>query len=125
LWLHEAQAGLEEARKDRPCAVVLSVEQDDGTYVTVLPITTRPPIDPTSAIALPRATKLRLGLDERPSWIITTEANRFRWIGPDVRPKPGQGVASAKLGLLPGNLFRRMRDAFVHHGKRNRIQRTE
>jgi len=53
VWDHEAQAGQEEGRKDRPCVIALAVErqQDGETLVTVL-----------------RAVKKHLGLDDERSW---------------------------------------------------------
>jgi hypothetical protein len=33
--------------------------------------------------------KRHLGLDDEPSWIITTEVNRFVWPGPDIRVVEG------------------------------------
>jgi hypothetical protein len=50
--------GAKKGRKDRPCAIVLALTDDDGgTRVTVLPITHALPTDPSKAIELPLATK--------------------------------------------------------------------
>jgi len=48
LWDHEAQSGQEEVRKDRPCVIALAVQrqQDDETWVTVLPVTHTSPATP-------------------------------------------------------------------------------
>ncbi len=54
---------------------------------------------------IPAGTKARLGLDTDRSWIILTEANRFRWPGPDLRPVPGDTDASVAYGLLPAGLY--------------------
>ena len=51
LWLEEHQRGQEEGVKDRPCAIVLVTQVDDGeALVTVLPVTHVPPNDLTSAV---------------------------------------------------------------------------
>ena len=44
LWTHEHDAGLEEGRKARPCAVILAREVVNGVVqVSVVPITHSPP----------------------------------------------------------------------------------
>jgi mRNA-degrading endonuclease toxin of MazEF toxin-antitoxin module len=64
LWRDEALCGQEEGRKDRPCIIILSVEECDGRkVVTVAPITHTAPTHPDSALEIPAATKERLGLD--------------------------------------------------------------
>src|SRR6266481_1671400 len=63
------------------------VGSDEGDrVVTVLPISHPPPADPELAVELPAATKRRLGLDDERSRVIFTEANRFLWPGPHLRP---------------------------------------
>lgn len=89
LWSHEAKAGSEEGSKDRPCAVLLATTtKDDEQIVTVLPVTHTPPADERLAVEIPPGTKKRLGLDDARSWIVLSEANRFQWPGPDLRPVP-------------------------------------
>jgi hypothetical protein len=89
LWLSEYQAGQEEGTKDRPCAVILALDDEDGeTRVLVLPITHTPPSDPSTAVEIPLQTKQRLGLDFERSWIVLSEANEFFWPGADLRPIP-------------------------------------
>ena len=47
LWFDQHRRGQEEGSKDRPCVVVLAVQQDDGdTVVMVVPITHSPPRSP-------------------------------------------------------------------------------
>ena len=104
LWRHEASAGLEEGRKDRPCVVVLAIHQpaSNVTRVAVVPITHRQPDDPASTMEIPRAVKTHLGLDEARSWIVLDELNEFAWPGHDLRPLPQGGFT---YGLLPPRLF--------------------
>jgi mRNA-degrading endonuclease toxin of MazEF toxin-antitoxin module len=106
LWPDDEIRGREEG-KDRPCAIILAVRHgpgDQGTVV-VAPITHSPPDDPRHAIELPTATKQRLGLDEKRSWIKTDHLNLFEWPGPDIRviAKKGGGTHFA-YGLLPQSL---------------------
>jgi hypothetical protein len=129
LWKREHDAGREEGVKDRPCAVILAVRDDSGDCVTtVLPITHSPPADPTEAVEVPSATKQRLGLDDERSWIVATEANRFIWPGPDLRPLPGRGLESIALGLLPRALYLAVRDRFLELDRKRKaalVQRSE
>jgi hypothetical protein len=102
LWWNEKRAGREEGSKDRPRAIVHIRQNEFGeTEVFIAPITHTPPENPERAMEVPPPTKKRLGLDDEPSWIITTEVNRFIWPGPDIRPVPGRGMA---YGLLPANM---------------------
>jgi hypothetical protein len=58
LWKREQQEGREEGLKDRPCAVVLVVTDEDGEReVLVLPITHTPPANPIDAVEIPTETK--------------------------------------------------------------------
>jgi hypothetical protein len=119
LWKREADAGREEGVKDRPCAVVIAFEGSASERrVIVLPITHSPPYPPDEGIALPQATKARLGLDGDQSWVIVSEANDFAWPGPDLRFPPGQGPEDAAYGFLPPAVFRVVRDRFVARYKR-------
>jgi hypothetical protein len=114
LWLAEFLRGQEEGVKDRPCAVVMVITDDDGKQVvTVLPVTHSPPADPASAVEIPAGTKQRLGLDDDRSWIVLTEANRFTWPGPDLRLDAGADAASVGYGLLPRALYSQIRDRFA------------
>lgn len=107
LWKAEHQRGQEEGRKDRPCALILVTAEDQGDrMVTVLPITHTPPANSALAVEIPHATKRRLGLDDERSWILLTEANRFAWPGPDLRPTQPADLASVAYGLLPRALFK-------------------
>lgn len=114
LWREESARGREECVKDRPCAVILVSRDDAGErIVTVLPISHTPPADLTPAVEIPAATKRRLGLDDERSWVVLSEANRFIWPGPDLRPlRPGD-AASIAFGLLPFSLFETIRRKFV------------
>lgn len=114
LWRREHLLGQEEGLKDRPCAVVMTVQDKDGRdIVTVLPVTHSPPQAPGDAIEIPADTKRRLGLDDVPSWVVLTEANRFVWPGPDLRPSVNGELSSIAYGSLPERLFERIRLGFL------------
>ena len=114
LWLREHEQGREEGVKDRPCAIIFAVVDEDGkTRVTVLPVTHSAPQNPSTAVEIPATTKLRLGLDHSRSWIVLDEGNEFFWPGPDLRPLPGANLASAAYGVLPPRFFNMVRERFV------------
>ena len=114
LWQREHRRGQEEGVKDRPCAVILVMATEDGDeVVTVLPITHTPPSQPEHAVEIPFATKRRLGLDGERSWVVLTEANRFIWPGPDLRPLHAGDAASVAYGLLPYALMNDIRLKFI------------
>lgn len=51
LWKREHDAGREEGSKDRPCAIIMAVTDDEGeSQVLVLPITHAPPYDAADAV---------------------------------------------------------------------------
>lgn len=128
LWLEEHRGGREEGVKDRPCAIILVTQDDEGEkLVTVLPVTHAPPRDPRLAMEIPAATKARLGLDGERSWVVLTEANRFLWPGPDLRPAITGDAASVAYGLLPRAFFLKLRERFVdvlREGKAKTVPRT-
>ncbi len=118
LWRREHLLGQEEGLKDRPCAVVMMVQDKDGRdIVTVLPVTHSPPQTPGDAIEIPADTKRRLGLDDARSWVVLTEANRFVWPGPDLRPGVNGDPSSIAYGSLPERLFERIRLGFLAKAK--------
>jgi len=53
LWSDEAEAGHVEGRKNRPCAIVLVVQQVEGRapVVTGVPITLAVPFEPSGRVA--------------------------------------------------------------------------
>jgi hypothetical protein len=115
LWHREYEQGQEEGVKDRPCAIILVVTDDQGDKIaTVLPVTHTPPSDAAFAVEIPHSTKQRLGMDSERSWIMLTEANRFVWPGPDLRiSKACDGPEKAAYGLLPRALFKEVSRRFA------------
>lgn len=115
LWRFEEAAGGQEGRKDRPCAIVIAAEDQDGdTLVYVAPITHQRGADPT-AVELPAAVKRRLGLDEARSWIVTAELNRFVWPGYDLRPISRDKPNVFAWGFLPTEIFAAVKQGVIGH----------
>jgi hypothetical protein len=128
LWQSEHLRGQEEGLKDRPCAIILVITtEDEDERVTVLPITHTAPKRPEHAVEIPQATKIRLGLDDARSWVVLTEANRFTWPGPDLRPTQRGDASTVLYGELPGHLLIKIRDAFVALQRQHKsiVPRTE
>ena len=111
LWMREHEEGREEGAKDRPCAIVMAVTDEDGEWnVLVLPITHSPPPNPADAIEIP------------------TETNEFLWPGPDLRPVPGGDASTVAYGPLPPRFFAQVRNKFLERDRREKstlIKRTE
>ncbi|HZT01890.1 MAG TPA: hypothetical protein VFA39_06475 [Steroidobacteraceae bacterium] len=116
LWKEEEEQGLVEGRKDRPCAIVLTIEvpaaeSNRRKQVIVAPITHSPPHDPNVAIEIPPLVKEHLGLDGERSWVILDEVNIFTWPGFDLRPIR-RGETRIDYGLLPPKFFDRLIEKF-------------
>lgn len=104
LWHREHLAGRYQGQKDRPCVIVLAVDQGaKGKRVTVVPVTHSEPKDKSLAIELPQAVKRHLGLDAA-RWIMLDEGNRFIWPGYDLRLAAGTNDRY-DYGYLPPRLF--------------------
>lgn len=119
LWAREHRRGLEEGRKDRPCAIVAARQMIEGRdVVTVVPITHTPPNDPADAVEIPAALKAHLGLDAAPAWVVVTETNDFLWPGPDIRP-------GRNFGILPPRFFAHVRDRILQAHRQRKLSRVE
>lgn len=125
LWAEEHDAGKEDGRKGRPCAIVLTSAVADGkTAVTVVPITHAPHYD-GDALEIPTAVAKIAGLDEEKAWVVVNELNTFLWPGPDLAPIPGRKPEACAYGTLPPGFFQKIKEAILAASKRRLIQRTE
>jgi hypothetical protein len=116
LWEDERLLGKLEGRKDRPCAVVLSLGNDSTgrQLILVAAITHTKPKDTTSGIEIPKHVKRIIGLDAERSWIIVTEVNVVDWNDAGFVPvKPGQW----SYGSLPKALAIQVRDSISKRAK--------
>jgi hypothetical protein len=96
--------------------------------VIALAITHTPPRDRSDAVEIPMPVKRMLRLDDERSWVVLTEANRFVWPGPDIRPFENDGKRTISYGFLPPGFFRVVRDRFLvldEAGRMRQIGRTE
>ncbi|TNE66652.1 MAG: hypothetical protein EP335_02880 [Alphaproteobacteria bacterium] len=118
LWADEQAQGATEGSKVRPAAIIVATRTDEGEQVVfAAAITHTRPADLSFGIELPEATRKRLGLDDEPSWVITTELNRFVWPGPDLRPIPGSDPKAWAYGFLPASFFDRVKASIIEHRK--------
>ena len=122
LWQREAEAGRENGRYARPCAIVVVATKitPDGVAVMVSPITHSPPTEADSAIELPAAVKRALGLDDQRSWLMTDEVNAFAWPGYDLDYNRDGKIA---YGVIPGALFARVKKRLLEQAKAGRLSR--
>lgn len=129
LWLRESLQGQEEGSKDRPCAIVIAVQDRAGVpQVLVVPVTHTAPENPDTSLELPQPIKRHLGLDDRRSWIVLSESNAFAWPGPDLRRVAGSDDSSVAYGFLPPRFFAELRRRFLAleaTARSRRVRRTE
>ena len=102
LWADESVEGREEGRKDRPALVLaLSVKEEDGsTQLLVLAITHTARADPETAVAIPHEVKRRIGLDDVPAGIVTTEANLSSGQARISARSPGAALGRSSTGAF-------------------------
>lgn len=130
LWADEHERGREEGRKERPSLVLaVAVTDTEGlTDVLAVAITHTPPRSADDGVILPLDVKRELGLDDLPSWIVTREANKFTWPGPDVRPVPDRPTGTMTYGRVPYPLLREVVKSYLANRDRARlrvVRRTE
>jgi mRNA-degrading endonuclease toxin of MazEF toxin-antitoxin module len=114
LWWYENNKGLENGRKIRPCAIILSTQQEHGqTIVTVVPITHTNPDALTTFVEIPLSVKQHLGLDDERSWVITNEVNQFTWPGSDIKPHTRNAEKNYTYGVLPPSLFNAIKKSLL------------
>jgi hypothetical protein len=106
---------------------VVHRDEDEAPLVAVLPVTHSAPQN-EDVIEIPALVKSRLRLDVDRSWIVLSEANLFRWPGPDLRPAINGELSSIAYGMLPPSLFRVIRERFTAKLQArliNTVRRTE
>lgn len=124
LWHDQSRAGIEEGRKVRPCAIVIATTDEDGDIrIYAAPITHSRPDDP-HAVELPLVVKRRLGLDDAPSWIVTSELNRFTWPGYDLHPIARDKPDVFAWGFLPVGVFAALKRGIAIHQRERRLRLT-
>ncbi len=129
LWQNEATQGRVEGRKNRPCAIIFSIRnEEDEQVVMVLPITHTEPEVNQNGVEIPKVIKCRLGLDGERSWVIISELNKFVWPGPDLRVTLHEQTGQYAYGFLPPKFYKEIRDKLVSLHKNDKVRsvaRTE
>lgn len=121
LWSREAQQGPRQG-KDRPaCLVAASDNAARPRYVVLLPITHSPPAGDTIGIAIPRAVKKAICLDDEPSWVIVSEYNIDEWPNAGLSQIPERPGAYS-YGFLPPKLFASVRQGFLDLAREKRAR---
>lgn len=90
LWKSEERKGREQGVKDRPCGVIVA-QAGRPDRVLVCPITHTEPDADQAGIELGPKDRAWMGLDDKPQWIITSEANLVDWADPGIVPVPATG----------------------------------
>lgn len=120
LWRREEHEGLSEGEKHRPCAVVVSIpeQQQSPERVMVCAITHSEPEPPTVGVPIPVEAKGDTGLDEKCSWVIVSEVNKVSWSSTRfIRTNAGQWT----YGVLPEEVMETVRKAIMERIKANEI----
>lgn len=121
LWQHEAAAG-QDYGKARPC-LIRDIERRDGDLiVSVLPITTIPQKRDSRAVPIPPALGRSLGLGDKPSSIITSERNEFRWPGHDLEPISRSRPNDYAYGRVPQAVLKEVETRIQENAREARLK---
>ena len=123
LWHREALRGQIEGSKDRTAAVILAAKPSligSPNRVLVAPITHSLPSDLSAGVLVPSYVKRAIGLDDTPSFIITTEVNEFTWPGFDLRTAL-VGADTCVYGVLPRPLIEEMKASLIANAKNRNL----
>jgi hypothetical protein len=126
LWATEYGKGIEEGRKNRPCAIIAARQIIEGREVViVVPVTHPPPTNPDDAAEshwFPSPRSMTAGHQGQDG------LSGRREFGPDLWPLPGTKPNRYDYGMLPPRFFTHIRDKILQsHLRRrlNRVQRSE
>ena len=124
LWADNADRGIIEGQKDRPCVVLASYDIEQGKRAILTPITHSAPRNLDAAVPVPAALKTVLGLDEAPAWIICDEWNISDWPGFDLRAAPGRPIGTFHYGMLPPGLYDTVRRLAIRLNAAGKSRKT-
>ncbi len=127
LWKEESLAGVEQGRKDRPCAIILTTKpKDDGSMDVVLcPITHSPIQDGETGLEIPVKLVRHLRLDGECSFIKTHQVNTLNW--PPSRLPYGVSLAFKNqwsFGILPQSFAIQVFEQVKTNSKNKRLMNT-
>lgn len=118
LWSREDLQGETEGRKDRPVAIVLRVERQDGyPLVYLAPITSKDPGQTVPALEVPEMEKQRAGLSrDLRMWVIVSEINT------DIPGESYYFEAGNKRGVFSSNFVKRVQALMIEVLKEHRLK---
>lgn len=123
LFREQADVGIENASKPHPAAIILVVNQDVRTRVSLVAISHSPP-SPSEApyrLELTPAERREMNLDSGKHWINLRDINSFDWPGYDlVRSAPGGAYI---FGSMSKGTFSRVVEALKKCAGRRSIPR--
>lgn len=101
LYREDAAAGLENAARAHPCAIVLVAGSNPAPRVSVVAVSHAPP--PESAaldyMQLTPPEARQMGLDSGDHWVNLRDINSFDWPGYDLKPiAPGRRFVFGRMG---------------------------
>ncbi|MCL6682887.1 type II toxin-antitoxin system PemK/MazF family toxin [Sphingomonas alba] len=120
LWASEAAEGYAEGEKRRPCAIIVTIAaKDDKPLRTMLcAITHSQPRPPQEGVELSADAKKAAGLDDEPSWVLTSEVNTVNWDSRRFSRTPSGDWA---YGVLPAEVMREIRDKIMARNKAGKM----
>ena len=122
LWKWQDDMGGDTGEKNRPCVIVLAVENDDGdTVVMVVPVTSQQPRPDRASVEIPAKVQAHLGLDGKRCWVVIDEVNKFIWPGPDLAQIPGQ-PGKFHYGFIPPKLYKKIIAGCTNIAKAHRLR---
>lgn len=121
VWARQARQGMEEGQKFRPSLILGVQEEQDKKMVYVAPITHTPPFYPEESVLVPNETGSRIGLDDKPKWLMLNEVNKFEWPGLDIRRVPHRRERSQFYGFVPRQFLEQARDKMREMMQQNRF----
>jgi hypothetical protein len=101
LWASEAEDGVQEGQKPRPCLVAAILEKDNELSVFIAPITHSAPRSTSLGWLIPAEVAQTAGLDQEENYIIYSELNSFTWRGFDVERILFSDPPTDYFGRLP------------------------
>jgi hypothetical protein len=120
LWRDEAKRGQRDGSKDRPCVIVVAIQNvQGGDFRTLVAAVTHTEPEPEEGIEMPTKVKRHLGLDKDPSWIIVSEVNEIDWSDPGIIPASKE---KWEYGFVPAPLAAALRDAILARMTKKNLQ---
>lgn len=124
LFREDEKAGLENANRPHPCAIILVVEDSPNQRVSLVAISHSPPsqTDAGHYMKLTPAECRQMGLDSADHWVNLCDINSFDWPGYDLNPiAPGRNYV---FGRMSKHTFMRLVSALKQKRGLKVVDRT-